>query len=192
MLGRWTTTTSAKRAKRKRWLALLCILGLFGVGCYAVYTAAGRGGSPRVVARSNVSDPAPRTRFAYTGSSSVAGGLGSFRIRAHVGGGVLYPGAAAHAIRITLGNPNGVAMFVTRLTVTVPSGPAGCESATNIRLVQSNVSSATPVEIHAHDTVTLPAPGRSTPTIQLLDRPVNQDVCRNARFRLRVTGSAHS
>lgn len=107
-------------------------------------------------------------------------------------GGLLYPGAAPQAIRITLSNPNGVSIFVTSLTVTVPSGPAGCNSTTNISLAQSNVSSAIPVEIQAHGSLALPAQGRSAPTIQLVNLPVNQDACQNARFPLSFTGSAHS
>jgi hypothetical protein len=107
-------------------------------------------------------------------------------------GGPLYPGAPPEAIRVTLANPNDVAIFVTSLTVTVPSGPAGCDSATNIGLAQSDVSSAAPLEIQAHGSVTLPAQGRSAPTIQLVNLPVNQDACQNARFPLSFTGSAHS
>jgi hypothetical protein len=109
-----------------------------------------------------------------------------------IAGGLLYPGAAPQAIPITLANPNGVSIFVTSLTVTVPSGPAGCDSATNLSLAQSDVSSAAPVEIHAHGSVTLPAQGRSAPTIGLVNLPVNQDACQNARFPLSFTGSAHS
>jgi hypothetical protein len=107
-------------------------------------------------------------------------------------GGLLYPGAAPKAIRLTLGNPNDVAIFVTSVVVTVAGGPAGCDSATNIGVAQSNVSSAAPVEVGAHGAVTLPAQGRSAPTIGLVNLPVNQDACRNARFALSFSGSAHS
>jgi hypothetical protein len=116
----------------------------------------------------------------------------SFSISGEIVGGLLYPGAAPEAIRITLANPNDVLIFVTNLTVTVPSGPAGCDSAANISLAQSNVSSTAPVEIQAHGLVTLPAQGRFAPTIQLVNLPVNQDACQNARFSLSFTGSAHS
>jgi hypothetical protein len=107
-------------------------------------------------------------------------------------GGPLYPGAPPQAIRVILTNPNGVSIFVTALTVTVPSGPPGCDSATNLSLAQSDVSGTTPVEIPAHGSVTLPAQGRSAPTIQLLNLPVNQDACQNAQLPLSMTGSAHS
>jgi hypothetical protein len=106
--------------------------------------------------------------------------------------GLLYPGASPQTIHTTLTNPNGVPIFLTTLTVTVPSGPPGCESATNIALVQSNVSSAAPVKIPAHGSVTLPAQGHSAPTIALLSLPTDQDACQNARFPLSFTGSAHS
>lgn len=109
-----------------------------------------------------------------------------------IAGGPLYPGAPPNAIRVTLANPNDASIFVTSLTVTVPGGPAGCDSARNIGLAQSDVSSAAPVKIQAHGSVTLPAQGRSAPTIQLVNLPVNQDACQNARFPLSFTGSAHS
>jgi len=107
-------------------------------------------------------------------------------------GGLLYPGATPQAIHITLANPNDVPIFVTSLTVTVPSGPPGCDSATNISLVQSNVSSSAPVAVPAHGSIALPAQGHSAPSIQLVNLPVNQDACQNARFPLSFTGSAHS
>lgn len=134
--------------------------------------------------------PSPVARFAWlvvTQSSE------SFSITAgDIAGGSLYPGAGPQAIRITLSNPNDVSIFVTSLTVTVPSGPVGCDSAANFSLVQSNVSSAAPVEIQAHGSVTLPAQGHAAPTIGLVNLPVNQDACQNARFRLSFTGSAHA
>jgi hypothetical protein len=83
-------------------------------------------------------------------------------------------------------------MFVTRLTVSVRGGPAGCAAASNIRLVQANVSSATALTIGAHGTVSLPAHGRLAPTVRLANRPLNQDACQSAEFSIRVTGSAHS
>jgi hypothetical protein len=117
----------------------------------------------------------------------------SFSISAGgITGGLLYPGAAPQAIHITLANPNDVPIFVTSLSVTVPSGPAGCDSATNIRLVQSEVSSAAPIAIPAHGSIALPAQGHAAPSIQLVNLPVNQDACQNARFPLSFTGSAHS
>jgi hypothetical protein len=106
--------------------------------------------------------------------------------------GLLYPGAGPGVISVTLANPNGVGIFVTSVVVSVSGGPAGCDSARNVSVAQSNVSSVAPVEIRAHGSVTLPAQGYTAPTIQLLNLPVNQDACQGARFPLTFTGSAHS
>ncbi len=106
--------------------------------------------------------------------------------------GSLYPGAVPVPIPLTLSNPNGVPIVVTRLTVVVTSSPAGCSSSTNVRLTQSSLSSMNPVLIEANSSLRLPAKGVAAPMIQLLDLPVNQDACKNAAFPLTVTGSAHS
>lgn len=107
-------------------------------------------------------------------------------------GGPLFPGAPPQTIRVTLANPNRVPIFVTSLTVTVPSGPPGCDSATNLRLTQSDLSSAAPVEVPPRGSATLPTQGRSAPSIQLLDLPVNQDACQNAQLPLSLAGTSHT
>ncbi len=104
----------------------------------------------------------------------------------------LYPGAAPRTIPLTLTNLGDVAIFVTSVIVTVSGGPAGCASDGNISVVQSDLSGATPVEVQAHGSVTLPAQGRAAPTIQLVNLPVNQDACKNARFTLSFSGNSHS
>lgn len=104
----------------------------------------------------------------------------------------LYPGAPPQGIPLTLTNPRDLAIFVTSVTVAVSGSPVGCDSATNLSLTQSDVSSAAPVEVPAHSSVTLPAQGRSAPTIQLLDLPVNQDACKNAQLPLSLTGTSHT
>jgi hypothetical protein len=48
------------------------------------------------------------------------------------------------------------------------------------------------VRVPAGGSVTLPMQGVSAPTIRLLNLPVNQDACKNARFSLSYSGSAHS
>jgi hypothetical protein len=106
---------------------------------------------------------------------------------------LLYPGAPARPIVLTLTNPNSVAIYVTNLQVAVAgSSSAGCSAATNLSLTQSNASSAAPVRVPASGSVTLPAQGVSAPTIRLLNLPVNQDACKNATFSLSYSGSAHS
>jgi hypothetical protein len=106
---------------------------------------------------------------------------------------LLYPGAPAQPIALTLSNPNSVAIYVTALQVTVVgSNNSGCSAATNLGLSQSSASSNAPVRVPAGGSVTLPAQGVSAPTIRLLNLPVNQDACKNARFSLSYSGSAHS
>jgi hypothetical protein len=104
----------------------------------------------------------------------------------------LYPGAPPQAIPLTLTNPADFAIFVTSVTVAVSSSPLGCDSATNLRFAQSDVSGAAPVKVPPHGSVTLPTQGRSAPSIQLLDLPVNQDACQNAQFPLNLTGTSHT
>jgi hypothetical protein len=106
---------------------------------------------------------------------------------------LLYPGAPARPIALTLSNSNSVAIYVTSLQVTVTASTSpGCSPPTNLALTQSSVSSAAPVRIPAGGSVTLPAQGVTAPTIRLLNLPVNQDACKNARFSLGYSGSAHS
>jgi large repetitive protein len=106
---------------------------------------------------------------------------------------LLYPGAPAQPIALTLSNTNSVAIYVTALQVSVAaSSSTGCNPATNLALTQSNASAAAPVRVPAGGSVTLPAQGVSAPTIRLLNLPVNQDACKNARFSLSYSGSAHS
>lgn len=106
--------------------------------------------------------------------------------------GPLYPGASPRTIPLTLTNPGDIAIFVTSVTVVVSGGAAGCGSGENISVVQSDLSSAAPVKVQAHGSVTLPSQGRAAPTIQLVNLPVDQDACRNAHFTLGFSGSAHS
>jgi hypothetical protein len=105
----------------------------------------------------------------------------------------LAPGVST-PIRLTLTNPNGMSIYVTSLTVRIAadSTPAGCGTATNIRLTQASVSEANPIVVAARSSVTLTAAPRS-PQITLLNLPgVNQDVCKNKSFALTYSGTAHS
>ena len=97
-------------------------------------------------------------------------------------------------IGLTLTNPNSVKIFVTGLTVTVStdSTPPGCPSASNLRVTQSNASSANPIAVPASDSVTLTSSPRA-PQITFLNLPdANQDACKNVTFALTYSGSAHS
>jgi large repetitive protein len=104
--------------------------------------------------------------------------------------GPLYPGAAPLTIPITLTNPNGVPIHVSSISVSITSGPPGCDGATNLSLVQSNASSVAEVVVPAGGSVALPAQGVAPPTLALRNRPVNQDACKNGAFSLHFSGSA--
>jgi hypothetical protein len=96
-------------------------------------------------------------------------------------------------IAVTLSNPNNVAIYVNALTVTIgtQSTPAGCASASNIELSQSDISTTLKVVIPANGAVALPAQGVSAPKIRLIDLPtINQDVCKNKAFALTYSGTA--
>ena len=103
----------------------------------------------------------------------------------------LYPGAAPIALPLRIVNPNPVPIVVTALRVAVARDPAGCDSATNLELAQSDVSSRTPLRIPAGRTVRVPSQGVLAPTIRLRDLPVNQDGCKNVSFPLSFSGTAH-
>ena len=107
--------------------------------------------------------------------------------------GLLYPGAAASRIPLTLTNPNTVVIYVTALAVGVTSEAPGCSAAENLLITQSDASPLSPVVVPAGGSVTLPAQGITAPTIQLIDlSSVNQDPCKGAAFVLRYSGSAHA
>ena len=137
------------------------------------------------------STPIPGPSAAGSGKDVAQAGGAGFSITGGVGN--LMPGVAT-AIRLTLTNPNGVPIYVTRLSTTVSadSTPPGCSSETNLHIEQSNASSADPITVPARGTVTLTGAPRA-PQITLLDLPgVNQDACKNASFALTYSGSAHS
>lgn len=114
-----------------------------------------------------------------------------FSITPQLGGlGALYPGAAPQALPLTITNPNPVPIFVTSLQVRATADPPGCGSAENLVLGGSSASSATPIEVPASGSVSLPAPGASAPSIQLRDLPVSQDACQRAQFPLAFSGTA--
>lgn len=137
------------------------------------------------------SPSSPRRPDGAPAADPLSGSSFSIAIAEGVGA-ALYPGAAPQSIALVLGNPGDAPIYVTSLSVAVPNGPPGCDPAVNVGIVQSDVSSAAPLEVPAHGSVTLPGQGHSAPAIQLLDLPVDQDACQNARFPLSFTGSAHS
>ena len=137
-----------------------------------------------------VSNPAPSKVSGDGNDVAQVSGVG-FKITGGVAG--LTPERAT-AVRLKLTNPNGVPIFVTALTVTIAadSTPAGCSSANNVQLTQSNASSDDPITVPARGSVTLTSAPRA-PKIMLLNLPgVNQDVCKNKNFALTYSGSARS
>ncbi len=103
---------------------------------------------------------------------------------------MLYPGAPAQALPLTISNPNPVPIYVTSLQVRATADPPGCASAENLILSGSSASSSTPIKVPAGGSASLPAPGASAPAIQLRDLPVNQDACQRTQFPLAFSGSA--
>jgi len=102
----------------------------------------------------------------------------------------LFPGAAPVSLPLTIANPNPVPIRLISLRVAATADAPGCASAANLELIDSSVSSATPLKVPAKGSVNLPAAGVSSPAIQLRNLPVNQDACQGAQFPLAFTGTA--
>jgi hypothetical protein len=103
----------------------------------------------------------------------------------------LVPGAGPVALPVRLSNPNSVPISITSIRVAVSADPSGCESATNVELIPSSLSSAAPLTLPAGGSVTLPAAGIAAPAIALRDLPFNQDACQGVEFPLVFSGEAH-
>lgn len=107
--------------------------------------------------------------------------------------GLLYPGAPAQPVAVTLTNPSGDPIYVTALQLNVTgSSAAGCDPGTNLAVTQAPISQDAFVLVPANGSVTLPAQGVAAPTIRMINLPVNQDACKHATFSLSYSGSAHS
>lgn len=104
--------------------------------------------------------------------------------------GALYPGAPAQALPLTIANPNPVPILITSITVSANASPPGCASAENLILTGASASSASPIQVPANGSISLPGPGGSAPTIGLRDLPVSQDACQGAQFPLSFSGTA--
>jgi hypothetical protein len=214
VIGEPRSRATTKERRRGALLLLLLLLGAFALGGLSVGFLRGQ---PSVAAQptqtapatSVPSDSVPSDSVAMpsaSGSEKVGGveveptGLGSGGNGAPVGGlnftitgrstslmlGVSTP------IRLTLANPNGLPISVTRLSVGIAadSTPPGCRSASNVRITQSSISDADAITVPANGSVTLTTPPHA-PQITLLNLPdVNQDVCKNKTFYLTYTGTA--
>jgi hypothetical protein len=105
--------------------------------------------------------------------------------------GNLYPGAAPIVLPLRVTNPNRAPIAVTKLKVSIPVSPHNCSAGRNLELIPSNASATRPLRIRAGASVWLPGRGISAPSIRMRNRPINQDACQRARFRLAFTGTAH-
>jgi hypothetical protein len=119
----------------------------------------------------------PASKAAGAGKISISRGSGKALLSA--------PGAKPVPLALRLSNSGGARSYVTGLAVAVARSPARCRAAANLRIVQANASRRHPIRIPGGGSVILPAQGVSAPTIQLVNRPVNQDGCKGARFPLR-------
>jgi hypothetical protein len=197
------------RRRRRRALILLALLLLLlpAIALTWIFPATSAGISEGFSSRRSAvpSVPASGATSVATSipSTPAATGLGDGSGAAQITGVnfTISSGGAANlsigvptAIRLTLANPNDVAIYVTALSVAVSKDgdPVGCASRDNIRITQSNVSAADPILIPAGGGITLTS-GPGAPQITLINRPdANQDACKGKAFTLAYSGSAHS
>ncbi len=134
--------------------------------------------------RSGATEYAWRATPATTGQPfTISGGYG----------GLLYPGRTGE-LALTVTNPNGEAIVVESILVTIQPGSSkpGCDGPANLQVAQSNVSAANPLTVPANGSVTLPAAGVSAPQVTMKNLPTNQDACKGATFTFTYSGSSHS
>lgn len=134
--------------------------------------------------RSGATEYAWRATPATTGQPfTISGGYG----------GLLYPGKSAE-LALSVANPNGEAIVVEGLAVTIQAGSSkpGCDGPANLQLTQSSVSAANPLTIPANGSVTLPSGAVSAPQVLMRNLPTNQDACKGATFSFSYSGSSHS
>jgi hypothetical protein len=134
----------------------------------------------------------PLVSRSASGTARAAGGSGlSFSISGELRG-LLSPGRGG-AVRLRIQNPYPFPIGATALRVTVDPGSTkpGCDSRSDLAVRQSNTArGSVVVVVPAHATVTLPAQGATAPRVWMRNRPVNQDACKGARFKLRYGGIA--
>jgi large repetitive protein len=141
----------------------------------------------------------------YNGWKWIINGLSGSGQPFSIGGnasGTLYPGGATAYLDLSLTNTNSVTIYVTSLNVTLPSIAAPNANATHpcsnadFSLTQFTGPIATkPIALPANSTRTLTQLGYSQsqlPTVKMLNRPANQDGCKNATLNFTYSGSAQS
>jgi len=105
--------------------------------------------------------------------------------------GKLAPGSPSLPLNLTLRNTNNQAIAISALTVAVTGSSAGkpCD-ATNFSVTQ--YSGKYPLTIGANQTASLTQLGvaaTALPRVGMIDKPVNQDACRNVTVSLAYTGT---
>lgn len=129
--------------------------------------------------------------------SSPASGGSPFSVSVSPAG-ELYPGAAAEPLDLSLTNPNGHAIALTSLTVSLksitlsasPRSPGRCTTG-DFQIAQ--FSGSLPISVGAGRTVTLYQlgfPAAEMPEIRMVDQPYNQDGCQGARLSFSYSGTA--
>ncbi|HET6448391.1 MAG TPA: hypothetical protein VFG31_04710 [Conexibacter sp.] len=108
-------------------------------------------------------------------------------------GGLLYPGKTAD-LSLRIANPNGEAILVESIVVTIQPGSTkpGCGGPANLQITPSNVSAANPLTVPANGSVTLPSGSVSAPRVTMRNLATNQDACKGATFSFAYSGSSHS
>jgi hypothetical protein len=105
--------------------------------------------------------------------------------------GKLAPGSPSLPLNLTLRNSNNQAIAISVLTVSVTGSSAGTAcGATNFGVTQ--YAGKYPLTIGANQTASLTQLGVATtvlPRVGMIDRPVNQDACRNATVSLVYAGT---
>jgi hypothetical protein len=102
----------------------------------------------------------------------------------------LMPGAPAQQLPVRIGNPNPAPIEVTALTVAVTPEPFGCPGDPNFAVTPSSLSSATPLNVPAGGSVSLPTATATAPTLALRELPIDQNACQGATVHLVFSGEA--
>ena len=130
------------------------------------------------------------TAMAAGGQQSANPGHQPFVISGDLAG-KLAPGSPSLPLNLTLRNPNNQAIAISALTVAVTGSTVGtaCD-ATNFGVTQ--YTGKYPLTIGANQTASLTQLGAAAtalPRVGMIDRPVNQDACRNVTVSLAYTGT---
>ena len=135
-------------------------------------------------------DPAAGTGGSGSGSGSGSTDNADFTISGGVSG--LEPGMIS-PVRLTLTNPHGTKIYVTRLTISMSadSTPSGCSRDANFVITQSSATDSNSIAVPARGKVTLTS-APLAPQISFRNLSTSQDVCKNKSFALTFSGIAHS